>query len=42
MNDRDDLFRALGDETRRAILDLLAEEGPLRVSEIAARFPPII
>jgi DNA-binding transcriptional ArsR family regulator len=31
-------FRALADPTRRALLDLLAD-GPLRVHEMAARFP---
>ncbi|MGH2452185.1 MAG: ArsR/SmtB family transcription factor [bacterium] len=32
-------FRAVADATRRHILDLLREEGPLRAGDIAARFP---
>jgi DNA-binding transcriptional ArsR family regulator len=35
----DALFRALADPTRRRILDLLAERGPLTVGELAAEFP---
>lgn len=38
----DDLFRSLGDPTRRQILDLLAEHGSLTVSEIAAHFPHLV
>jgi DNA-binding transcriptional ArsR family regulator len=34
-------FRALADPTRRRILDLLRDSGPLRVGEIAHRFPRI-
>jgi DNA-binding transcriptional ArsR family regulator len=39
---QDDLFRSLGDPTRRQILDLLAEHGSLTVSEIAAHFPHLV
>src|SRR5277367_1105321 len=38
----DALFRILGDSTRRRILDLLAERGPLTVSELAAEFPELV
>ena len=38
----DTLFRILGDSTRRRILDLLAERGPLTVSQIAAEFPGLV
>lgn len=40
--DLDDLFRSLGDPTRRQILDLLAEHGSLTVTEIAAHFPHLV
>lgn len=30
-------FRAIGDSNRRAILDLLREEGPLRAGDLVAR-----
>ena len=33
-----DILKAAGDPTRRAILTLLAQHGPLRVTDIAARF----
>lgn len=33
-----ELLKAASDPTRRDILTLLAQEGPLRVTEIAARF----
>lgn len=33
-----DVFRALNDETRRRILTLLSEEGPLTVGEIHDQF----
>lgn len=39
---RDNLFRALADPTRRRILDLLAERGPLTVRELAAEFPELV
>ena len=39
---RDDLFRTLADPTRRRILDLLAERGPLSVGELAAEFPDLV
>jgi len=39
---RDDLFRALADPTRRRILDLLAERGPLSVSQLGAAFPELV
>jgi DNA-binding transcriptional ArsR family regulator len=38
----DTLFRALADPTRRQILDLLAERGPLNVSQLAAKFPDLV
>lgn len=38
----DDLFRGLADPTRRRILDLLAERGPLTVSQLAAEFPDLV
>lgn len=34
----DDVFRALSDPTRRAVVRLLREEGPLTAGEIADRF----
>lgn len=40
--DSDELFRALGDRTRRRILDLLAEHGTLTVGELAAQFPQLV
>lgn len=41
-SDRDALFRILADPTRRKILDLLAEQGPLTVGELAAEFPQLV
>jgi DNA-binding transcriptional ArsR family regulator len=38
----DALFRALGDPTRRRMLDLLAERGTLTVGELAAEFPDLV
>jgi DNA-binding transcriptional ArsR family regulator len=38
----DALFRILGEPTRREILDLLAERGPLSVSDLAAQFPDLV
>jgi len=38
----DSLFRTLADSTRRQIFDLLAEQGPLSVSELAAQFPDLV
>lgn len=38
----DDLFRALADPTRRRILDLLVERGPLTVGQLAAEFPDLV
>ena len=38
----DALFRILADPTRRHILDLLAEGGPLTVSQLAAEFPDLV
>ena len=38
----DALFRLLADPTRRRILDLLAERGPVPVAEIAAAFPGLV
>src|SRR5579872_4350581 len=37
-----DFFRAAADPTRRALLDLLAEQGPLTVGQLAARFPQLV
>jgi len=34
-------FQAIADPTRRQILDLLREQGPLRAGQLAARFPRI-
>jgi DNA-binding transcriptional ArsR family regulator len=38
----DDLFRVLGEPTRRRILDLLAERGTLSVTQLAAEFPDLV
>jgi DNA-binding transcriptional ArsR family regulator len=38
----DALFRILADPTRRHILDLLAEGGPLAVGQLAAGFPDLV
>jgi DNA-binding transcriptional ArsR family regulator len=38
----DTLFKVLADPTRRQILDLLAERGPLNVSQLAAEFPDLV
>ncbi len=38
----DALFRVLGDSTRRQILDLLAERGPMSVGQLAAEFPDLV
>ena len=35
-------FHALADPTRRLILDLLAERGPLAVGQLAAEFPELV
>jgi DNA-binding transcriptional ArsR family regulator len=40
--DSDALFRILADPTRRHILDLLAERGPLTVGQLAAEFPDLV
>ena len=40
--DSDALFRILADPTRRRILDLLAERGPLTVGQLAAEFPDLV
>ena len=43
MNSQTDaVFRSLADPTRRQILDLLAEEGPLTVSELSDEFPAVV
>lgn len=42
LRDSDALFRILADPTRRQILDLLAEQGPLTVGELAAEFPRLV
>jgi len=41
-SNRDVLFRILADPTRRLILDLLAERGPLTVGQLAAEFPELV
>ena len=38
----DAVFRTLADPTRRQILDLLAEEGPLTVSQLSDEFPAVV
>jgi len=42
LNKTDALFRALADPTRRQILDLLAERGPLTVGSLADQFPDLV
>jgi len=37
----DNTYRALADGTRRGILDCLLAHGPLRATDLAARFPQI-
>lgn len=37
-----DFFRAAADPTRRALLDLLAEQGPQTVGQLAAQFPRLV
>jgi DNA-binding transcriptional ArsR family regulator len=37
-----DFFRAAADPTRRALLDLLAEQGPLTVGQLTAHFPSLV
>jgi DNA-binding transcriptional ArsR family regulator len=41
-SNRDVLFRILADPTRRLILDLLVERGPLTVGQLAAEFPGLV
>jgi len=38
----DAVFRTLADRTRRRILDLLGERGPLSVGQLAAEFPDLV
>jgi DNA-binding transcriptional ArsR family regulator len=38
----DTLFKILADPTRRRILDLLAEQGPLNVTDLSAEFPDLV
>lgn len=38
----DALFKLLADPTRRRILDLLAEQGPLNVTQLADEFPELV
>lgn len=38
----DELFRILGDPTRRSMLDLLAQHEVLTVSQLAANFPDLV
>jgi DNA-binding transcriptional ArsR family regulator len=40
--DADSLFLALADSTRRGILDLLAERGPMSVGQLSAEFPDLV
>ena len=42
LSNTDALFRTLADCTRRRILDLLAERGPLSVGQLAAEFPDLV
>jgi DNA-binding transcriptional ArsR family regulator len=42
MPSTDAVFRTLADATRRQILDLLAEGGPLTVGQLAAGFPDLV
>jgi DNA-binding transcriptional ArsR family regulator len=37
--DPDDVFEALADPTRRAVIRALAEEGPSTLSELSSRLP---
>jgi len=41
-SDSDALFRTVADPTRRHILDLLVQRGPLTVGELAAEFPDLV
>src|SRR5215469_11944849 len=41
-NATDTLFRMLADPTRRQILDLIAERGPLSVTQLAEEFPDLV
>jgi DNA-binding transcriptional ArsR family regulator len=41
-SNRDAVFRILADPTRRLVLDLLAERGPLTVGQLAAEFPDLV
>jgi DNA-binding transcriptional ArsR family regulator len=41
-NNNDALFRILADPTRRLILDLLAERGPLSVGQLSSEFPDLV
>lgn len=34
-------YQAIADDTRRALLDLLRDEGPLRAGELAEQFPQV-
>ena len=38
----DALFKILADPTRRRILDHLAEQSPLNVTQLAAKFPDLV
>jgi DNA-binding transcriptional ArsR family regulator len=38
----DIVFRMLADPTRRLVLDLLAERGPMTVGQLAAEFPGLV
>lgn len=42
MDRTDELFRILGDPTRRRMLDLLAEREPMTVTELSAQFPDLV
>ena len=41
-NRTDELFRALGDPTRRRMMDLLAQHESMTVSELSACFPDLV
>ena len=41
-NNSDALFRILADPTRRLILDLLAERGPMSVGQLASEYPDLV
>lgn len=40
--DEKDFFHALGDNTRRTIMDLLAENGEMTVKQLSEHFPDLV